>query len=278
MSAVANTILIIGAGLQVCALVPLAKLIAQLPQGRIRIYWNGLGALIHFFIAGYVGYTVLHWNAPSSAANLVVPVIFLLGACFVLAVSGLSLRTALDVRRVAVLELENITDPLMAIYNRRYLERRLNEELARANRYALPLSLLMIDVDHFKNINDTFGHSVGDHVLVKLGELIGNVCRDSDIAARYGGEEMVIVLPNTTATGALKIAERLRQMVESASLLPADAHKDGQPAPITVSVGVGELGEQVRDLAGIIASADRALYSAKRAGRNRTAVGGLPRS
>mgnify|MGYP001610888990 CR=1 FL=1 len=278
MSVVANTILIIGGGLQVCALVPVAKLIAQLPPGRIRIYWYGLGALILFFIAGYVGYTALHWNSPSGPANLVVPVIFFFGACFVLAVAGLSLRTALDVRRVAVLELENITDPLMAIHNRRYLERRLKEEVERADRYGLALSLLMIDVDHFKNINDTFGHHAGDHVLVGLGKLIGDVCRDSDIAARYGGEEMVIILPNTDAAGALKFAERLRQMVESASLLPADASKDGQPAPITISIGVAQLDEQVRGVAGILASADKAVYSAKRAGRNRIAVGGPPLS
>lgn len=278
MSVVANTILIIGGGLQVCALVPLAKLIAQLPPGRLRIYWYGLGALILFFIEGYVGYTALHWNSQSGPANLVVPVIFFFGACFVLVVAGLSLRTALDVRRVAVLELENITDPLMAIHNRRYLERRLKEEVERADRYGLALSLLMIDVDHFKNINDTFGHLTGDHVLVGLGKLIGDVCRDSDIAARYGGEEMVIILPNTAAAGALKFAERLRQMVESASLLPADASKDGQPAPVTISIGVAQLDEQVRGVAGILASADKAVYGAKRAGRNRIAVGGPPLS
>lgn len=274
MSLVANALLAVGGCLLVAALVPLRNLIAQLPPGQIRYYWYGLGALIFIFIAGYLGYAVLYWDAPASLPNLVVPAVFFFGACFVLAVTGLSLRTAIDVRRVAVLELENITDPLMAIHNRRYLERRLDEEVARANRYGLPLSLLMIDIDHFKDINDTLGHPVGDHVLTALGKLIGDACRDSDIAARYGGEEMVIIAPNTVAATAALFAERLRKAVESTALLPADASNSGQPVHVTVSIGVAELGEHARDLAGLLASADRNLYRAKSAGRNRIVAGG----
>jgi diguanylate cyclase (GGDEF)-like protein len=196
-------------------------------------------------------------------------VIFFFGACFVLAVTGLSLRTALDVRRVAVLELENITDPLMAIHNRRYLERRLDEEVARASRYGLALSILMIDIDHFKNINDAFGHHAGDLVLTALGKLIADACRDSDIAARFGGEEIVIIAPNTTALAAVPLAERLRRAVESAALLPAGESSPGRPVRVTISIGVAELGEHARDVPGILASADKALYRAKNAGRNR---------
>jgi len=277
MQFIANALVIMGCGLLLAALLTLRRLIAQLSSGRIRYYWYGLGALIFLFIAGYVAYAILYWNSQSSLASLVVPVIFFFGACFVFAVTALSLRTALDVRRVAVLELENITDPLMAIHNRRYLERRLDEEVARANRYNLPLSLLMIDVDHFKNINDTFGHGTGDLVLTGLGKMIADACRDSDIAARYGGEEIVIIAPNTKASTAMILAERLRLAVEAAALLPTGGSHAGAPTKVTVSIGVAELGEESRDVASLLASADKAVYRAKREGRNRV-IGDVPRA
>lgn len=274
MSFLENALVVLGCVLLLGALFLLRKLIAQLSPGRLRHYWYGLSTLIVFFIAGYAGYAVMRWNDHAGPASVVVPAIFFFGACFVLSVTVLSLRTAFDIRRVAVLEQENITDPLMEIYNRRYLERRLNEEVARANRYGLPLSILMIDIDHFKNINDGFGHQVGDLVLVGLGKLIGDSCRDSDIAARYGGEEIMVIAPNTTAASAVQFAERLRRAVESAALVPADAARDNRPVGITVSIGVSELGEHDRDVPAILASADKALYHAKDTGRNRVACNG----
>lgn len=267
-----------GCGILVAALVPLQRLIAQLAPGPIRRYWLALRALIFLFIAGYLGYASLHWDGPADLARIVVPVIFFFGACFVLAVATLSLRTALDVRRVAVLEHENITDALMGIHNRRYLERRLVEETQRAKRYGLPLSLLMIDIDHFKNINDTLGHQVGDLVLTGLGRLVGEVCRNSDVAARYGGEELCVIAGNTTAANAILFAERLRQAVECAALIPAGATGGGQMPPITISVGVAELSASARDAPGLLAAADKALYRAKNAGRNRVVFSQAPDS
>jgi diguanylate cyclase (GGDEF)-like protein len=134
----------------------------------------------------------------------------------------------------------------------------------------------MIDIDHFKSINDEFGHQVGDRVLAGLGKLIADSCRDSDIAARYGGEEILTIEPNTAASSAGQFAERLRRAVEWAALIPADAAHNDRQLRITVSIGVAELDGHTRDAPAILAHADKALYHAKSMGRNRIALSGSP--
>ncbi len=145
-----NGLVLTGVFLLIAALFPVRRLIVQLPPGRLRRNWYVLTALILCFIAGYIGYGALHMNSYGGPLDLVVPVIFFLGAYFVLLVNSLSFRTALDGKRLAVLEQENIMDPVMGIYNRRHLERRLKEEVMRAQRFCLPLTLLLLDIDNFK--------------------------------------------------------------------------------------------------------------------------------
>lgn len=164
--------------------------------------------------------------------------------------------------------LSSLTDALTGLYNRRYLTRRLEEEIARAQRYAQPLSCLFVDVDHFKRINDTFGHAAGDEVLRELAARLRGHLRPSDVAVRFGGEEFALLLPQTAAREAVRIAERMRAMV------------NGEPVrtragmvPVTVSIGVAqarpELGER-REAVGnaLLAAADAALYQAKEKGRD----------
>lgn len=165
-------------------------------------------------------------------------------------------------------------DPLVGIYNRRYLDRRIKEEIVRACRYALPLAVLLIDVDRFKRINDKHGHQAGDLVLSRLGELIFQTIRQSDIAARYGGEELLIIAPNTTVSSAGALAERLRQRVETHELKLAKGPDQLPEIHITVSIGVAGLSDETADGEKIIRNADEALYRAKQEGRNRTVVHG----
>lgn len=261
-----------GVGLQALALVPIKKLIAQLPAGRLRRRWYLLRVLIYCFIAGYSGYFLVYGNTHENPQDLVVPIVFFLGGWFVLLSSLLSLHTAIDVRRLTILEVENITDPLMNIYNRRYLDRRLADEVARARRYDLPLSILMIDIDHFKKINDTYGHPAGDHVLNYLGKLIMATVRTTDTVARYGGEEILVVASNTPVATAEKLAERLRLAVDSAALETKQTPSDEKSLHITVSIGVAFLGKDVDDVQALVHSADAALYRAKSQGRNCVAV------
>ena len=270
MNFVAVGLVLAGICVLTLALFSVRDLVAHLPSGSVRRKWYVLGSLILLFIAGYAVYAASRWRAPSAAASdFVVPGVFFLGACFVLVVGRLALETAVDVRRISRLEAENRTDPLTGIYNRRYLERRLKRESAKASRFDLPLSVLLLDIDHFKAINDTHGHGVGDAVLERLGRVTEAAVRDSDIAARYGGDEILVILPNTRGPDAAQLAERLRHDIERAEFAPRRESDKGPSIRMTVSVGVASRDGAGRGAAGLLKDADDALYVAKQEGRNR---------
>jgi diguanylate cyclase (GGDEF)-like protein len=264
----AEGLVIAGVGVLTVALIPVRQLITQLPARQMRSRWYTMTGLIALFIVGYISYVVTFWSRHAAWPDLIVPGVFFFGAGFVWLTATLSLQTATDVRRVMLLERENITDPLIGIYNRRYLDRRLEEECARARRYTLPLSVLLIDIDHFKRINDTYGHQVGDHVLTYLGKLLLQVIRESDIAARYGGEEILIIAPNTTTSTAASLAERLRQHVETHELVLTNESNEPREIRITVSIGVAGLSQEATDSETLVHNTDEALYRAKQEGRN----------
>jgi len=138
----------------------------------------------------------------------------------------------------------------------------------RTRRYGKPLTIMMLDVDHFKNINDTYGHHVGDEVLQKLGEVCLRAMREIDVVGRLGGEEFAILLPEATAAQAQDAAERLRAAV-AAMVMPL---KQGSTLSFTVSIGVAELAAYNNDVAAMLKRADEAMYAAKRSGRNRVCV------
>lgn len=157
------------------------------------------------------------------------------------------------------------TDGLTGLYNHREFQKRLGDEINRASRYNAPLSLLMLDIDNFKKFNDTYGHPSGDVVLRSIGSLILREIRSSDFAARYGGEEMAVVLPETDASQAFLFACRLRENIE---LLPMTVVGD-ETVHVTVSIGVASFPEDASDRKGLIEAADQALYFAKSKGRNK---------
>jgi diguanylate cyclase (GGDEF)-like protein len=253
------------------SLVPVKAIIQQLPEGNIRTRWKALLVFILLFIGGYVLYSFLHGsNTIHSPSDLVVPGIFLGGAVFVYMVCSLSLKTALDLQRIYVLEHESITDPLTGIYNRRYLDRRLMEESLRVARYKQPFSIFLLDLDHFKKINDAYGHPIGDLVLKKLAKVIIGTVREVDVVIRYGGEEIVVILPNTAMANAVELAERLRQNIEETTMIEPDQSENRPAIKITVSIGVA--GYQPSDgwdnSRRLVERADKALYRAKSQGRN----------
>jgi diguanylate cyclase (GGDEF)-like protein len=189
-----------------------------------------------------------------------------LGAVFVLVAWLLAFALQDRVRAQAELIRLAATDPLTGLSNRRVLDRRLDEEWGRAKRNGTPISVLFIDVDHFKLFNDTYGHAAGDEVLSAVAECIAlAVRRPIDLVARYGGEEFAVVLPDTPAEGALKMAEKIRRRVQGMKLL--HAHNDH--GTVTVSVGCATcLPISGGSALGLVAAADEQLYAAKAAGRN----------
>lgn len=173
-----------------------------------------------------------------------------------LALSNLRLRESL--------RLQSIRDPLTGLYNRRYLEESLSREIARCGRRDLPLSVLMLDVDHFKQFNDTHGHGGGDALLAAVGQLLSSRLRGEDIACRYGGEEFTIILPESDTTSALHYAEELRLAISQLSV----PFSGKTLPPVTASLGLATY--PVDGVAGLtlLRKADAALYRAKRSGRN----------
>ena len=162
---------------------------------------------------------------------------------------------------------EALTDPLTQLPNRRHGLDFLASEWAFAQSNALPMACLLLDIDHFKRINDTYGHAAGDAVLRQLAELLKRASRAEDLVFRYGGEEFAAVLPNATARAAVQIAERIRSVVEKYSFL-----WEGQTIPVTLSIGVASLHGDEMDSQALIQASDAALFEAKRNGRNRVAV------
>lgn len=178
----------------------------------------------------------------------------------------------LDLRIRGAFDLEQTrrmanTDGLTGLYNHRYLHERLIQEIERAERYSRPLSVVMADLDHFKRLNDTYGHPRGDKVLIAVAETLRQLSRASDIVARYGGEEFTLILPETQADEARVLAERARQCVAALDLSEAE----GEALDLTLSLGVASYhaGDTPESL---IEAADEALYEAKREGRNRVVV------
>jgi diguanylate cyclase (GGDEF)-like protein len=159
-----------------------------------------------------------------------------------------------------------VTDELTGLFNVRQFHSRLDNEIERAERFGQPMSLVMLDIDKFKSVNDTYGHQQGDRVLVEVARVLRRLSRDVDLPARYGGEEMAVVLPQTDLRGAELGAERMRAAIEGMQIQRLDG---GGLLPITASFGVASFPSQAADKTSLIAAADAALYRAKRGGRNR---------
>lgn len=168
----------------------------------------------------------------------------------------------------AMLQKLSITDELTKIYNRRYVMQRLREELSRAQRYNETISLILIDLDNFKAINDKFGHQVGDSVLTKISALIKKQMRTSDVLGRYGGEEFLIILPNTSIEGSQSLAERIRKSLESN---PVNVGRRRITATLSAGV-VSYGGNYPSSYEDLIKKADKALYQAKKEGKNRVCI------
>jgi len=178
-------------------------------------------------------------------------------------ISALADQAAAAINSARLYEMA-VTDSLTKLYIRRHFYNKLDDELRRSRRYGHKLSLLMVDIDHFKKLNDSYGHQAGDAVLVAIARLFRNTIRNTDIVGRYGGEEFCFILPETETSGAIVIAERLRQEVEKLQI-----PYENIILKTTISLGIATFPTQAHKLEDLIKYADMALYHSKQAGRNR---------
>ena len=166
------------------------------------------------------------------------------------------------------LQQQALSDALTELPNRRFAMERLEQEWALTRRGERALSCMMLDIDHFKKINDTFGHQLGDEALKQVADALRKTARAQDVVCRYGGEEFLVICPDTGATAAYQAAERMRVSVESLRMLAPD----GRCVPLTISIGVAEKGEGIADMNALVNRADDSLYAAKKQGRNCTVL------
>lgn len=179
----------------------------------------------------------------------------------IISTMGVSLSNILNIEQ---LKSEASFDPLTNSYNRRELDRMIEHNIATAHRYERPLSVIMLDIDHFKRVNDTYGHPVGDRVLKEISGKVRSLVRKGDYVSRYGGEEFMVVLPDTDMNHALDLAERLRVSIEDQEI----EVREGRSLKVTASFGVATL-KKDWDKDALIQEADKMLYKAKSGGRNR---------
>jgi diguanylate cyclase (GGDEF)-like protein len=174
-----------------------------------------------------------------------------------------------NLRLRETLRMQSIRDPLTGLFNRRYMEESLARELRRAARNQRKLGAIMLDLDHFKRFNDTFGHEAGDALLRELGGFLRTRTRREDIACRYGGEEFVVILPEASIEATRQRAERLREEFKHLNV----QHRGRSLGAVTLSLGVAVFPEHASTVEDIMRSADRALYRAKAEGRDRVVLG-----
>lgn len=251
------------------SLVPIRKLILELQDHELKQRWKILSTLILFFIVCYILFAYNLWMIIdiAHALSIIVSFMLLCGGIFCYLVGKLALRTMHDIQTLTIFQEESITDALMGIKNRRYFDQKIVEEVSLSLRYKLPLSLILLDIDHFKKINDTYGHMVGDEVLRNIASLIGEAVRDTDIVARYGGEEIAIITPSCGKQEAELLAQRLRSIIEKTTMALVGATKE--VIQVTVSMGVSAMNHIITDKDALIEETDDALYLAKKLGRNR---------
>jgi len=176
------------------------------------------------------------------------------------------------VRLREILRNQSIRDPLTGLFNRRYMEETLEREVRRARRGTRPMGVLMLDLDRFKQLNDTSGHEAGDAFLREMGELLQRSLRREDIACRYGGEEFVVVLPDASLEDARRRAEQIREAIKMLRI----SSQGAIVGPLTASIGVAGFPDHGLSGETLVRAADTALYRAKREGRDRVVVASAP--
>lgn len=242
-------------GIEVCRVIKANAAYAELPIIFLTASQEQ-EHLVDAFDAGAIDYVTKPFQAPELLARVK---------------THLKLKFTTDRLRQALDEVQQMVsmDTLTGVFNRRYLFQAAAQELARTRRYGSSFAVVMLDVDHFKQVNDTYGHLSGDAVLKEVANTIGQQLRSSDVLGRYGGEEFAIILPETSGSQAVQVGERIRQQLEALTF-----QVDSYAIQVTVSIGIGSYTAPTDSVDVIFKRADQALYFAKASGRNTCSIFG----
>ena len=244
-----------------CSVFITVLLMNNISTGGPKLFIKGLGAmLLAIMLTSLFIDPTIHLESHLIVILVCIPMIIIYPMVF--AAINYKLTRMMIVQREKLLHLSR-NDSLTGVFSRRYWEQRLVEEFNRCQRSSEKACVMMVDIDHFKNINDSYGHLVGDRVLKQFGALLQQL-RSSDIVGRYGGEEFAVLLPNSSLEESLLVAERLRQNIESTDFESIER--------CTVSIGIASLENYYEDAYKWLDKADKALYQAKKDGRNRVNI------
>lgn len=252
---------------------PFSKLIKSLNKGSIKLKWHLIRVLIVIFILCYLSYSLQYIITSVDLKHLInntllVPIIFFCGSIFVLMVGILAFKTTKDIHNYRILKEESITDFLLGIYNRRFFNKILQEKVNEYKLKSESLSLFLVDIDNFKDINDTYGHLIGDQALIQLAMIIKNHTTSNEIVCRYGGDELVVICQNKNEIETYELANTIRKHIENNYLI--EESKMHPAITKTISVGITTLHNlNCMDINCLIDKADSNLYKAKEAGKNR---------
>ncbi len=256
---------------------PVRLLLTALPEGQQRSAWLGLAVLLGLLVAGLLAYGVGLY-AKLWTVDIVTAPFILLASVFVFRSSQVGAAAIGSIRGLARLQEEAVTDSVTALYNRRHLDIVLPLEMERCRQEVSPLGLMMIEVDHFKRINERFGRRAGDRVLRGLGGVVRAVLRPQDIIARVGGVGIAVIMPEASLSEARLQAERVRIRIAATEFEPVpDVDLGAERIRLTVSIGVTEFSAaDAGRPACMLRRADEALQQAQQAGRNRVETLSVP--
>lgn len=265
-----------GAFILIAAMLATNRIICQLPKGKVRWNWSLLGVLIGLLIISYISYAVASWMSGFMDAQgigfYVVPLSYFLCACIVYLIISFVLNSDVYFSHSPVGEFEDIIDPVMGIYNQRYLDSRLNQEIRRSQRYNLPLSVLLLSLDNIRQISDTYGKSSRNQLLSNLAKLVLHSARVTDITARYGEAEIMVVATNTPVSSVSVFADRIRKSIAEALQIPKEPSNTSSIGEkfigINVSIGICGLCSETNSKENLLKSVENALSQARSLGPN----------
>ena len=269
MFLLANILLLSGIFLLTASLFAVQQLIKKLPLGEVRNNWKILSFFIVGFAVGYAAYMFLLLTGKVVLTSINFPAVCFAVSAFVLLLCFLTYQTTRDIRMAIALDQASIIDPVLDIYNRRYFDRRIDEETQRSRRYNQPLSIILFEIDQLESITQKQGALVADVVLRKVSDFLVGSVRASDIVARYDDHKIVVATTQTKPDMAIMLADRLRAEAEKLEILPNSEQTGLDALHITVTAGVSCVEDRIKNGFDLMDIAEKAIMRADSDGRNR---------